>query len=214
MLIRSRVLKIQRRRRHPPTDSYQCMDVTYSRKGRHTCPTISATWLTLVPLAAPKYRTLWPGLIKISSNPPNTPAANLLRNGFQTRYSVFVPSTSLSIDIRFSPYTDSPGTIFLVTSIPVKFKEAFEPPLAPPRPSLSPHLDRDQLDLKIASCQSNIPISGNQKDHKYIPPRPPPLPKPPIHFDHGVGSPRPPYPPDAPDYTISEIHEEKKKAEG
>lgn len=84
---------------------------------RHTGPTISATWLTLVPLAAPRYRTLAPGLIKISSSPPNTPAANLLRNGFQTRYSVFVPSTPLSIDIRFSPYTDSPGTRFLVTNI-------------------------------------------------------------------------------------------------
>ncbi|KAG6371956.1 hypothetical protein JVT61DRAFT_8970 [Boletus reticuloceps] len=38
---------------------------------------MSATWLTLVPLAAPKYNTFFPGAMKISSIPPNTPAGQL-----------------------------------------------------------------------------------------------------------------------------------------
>lgn len=80
-----------------------------------------------MPLAAPKYKTLQPGRTKISSKPPRIPAASLLLNGFQTRYSVFVagaagPSPFMiglaldSTEMRFSPYTDSPGVRFLVMS--------------------------------------------------------------------------------------------------
>ena len=74
-------------------------------------PTMSATWLTEVPEAAPRYRTLLPGRMKISSRPPRMPAASLLRKGFQTLYSVLVvvvvPSAAgvglFSMAMRFSP---------------------------------------------------------------------------------------------------------------
>lgn len=67
---------------------------------------------------------------KISSRPPNIPAASLDLNGFQTLYSVFVaggtsPFESAgvllafdSMEMRFSPYTDSPGVRFLVLHDP------------------------------------------------------------------------------------------------
>ena len=49
---------------------------------------------------------------KILSTLPRIAAASLLLNGFQTLYSSFPVSSSVAI--RFSPYTDSPKTIFLV----------------------------------------------------------------------------------------------------
>ena len=52
-----------------------------------TGPTMSDTWLTVVPEAAPRYSTLLPGLIWMASTPPKMAAANLDRNGFQARYS-------------------------------------------------------------------------------------------------------------------------------
>ena len=54
-----------------------------------TGPTTSETWDTLVPDAAPKYKTLLPGGMWILSTPPKTAAANLDLKGFQTRYSIF-----------------------------------------------------------------------------------------------------------------------------
>jgi hypothetical protein len=68
-------------------------------------PTMSETCETDVPDAAPKYSTLQPGLICILSTPANMAAANLLRKGFQTRYSTFcgVPPSSTSVLTRFSP---------------------------------------------------------------------------------------------------------------
>ncbi|KAG5458931.1 MAG: hypothetical protein BJ554DRAFT_759 [Olpidium bornovanus] len=77
-------------------------------------PTMSATCETVVPAAAPRYRTFFPGAMWMWSTPPRIPAASLLRNGFHTRYSVLVPSGP-STATRFSLYTDSPGTRFLVT---------------------------------------------------------------------------------------------------
>ena len=47
----------------------------------------------MVPEAAPRYRTLAPGLMWIFSTPPRMAAASLERNGFQTRYSTFSPCT-------------------------------------------------------------------------------------------------------------------------
>ncbi|CAL4242805.1 unnamed protein product, partial [Meganyctiphanes norvegica] len=88
-----------------------------------SCPTISDTCDTVVPLAAPKYRTLHPGGMWIFATPPTTEAANLERNGFHTLYSIFSPSSST--EILFSPYTLSPGTIFFVTktsSFPLAIK--------------------------------------------------------------------------------------------
>ena len=58
-----------------------------------TGPTMSDTWLTVVPLAAPRYKTLEPGFMWILSTPPRIAAANFERNGFQARYSnLFSPS--------------------------------------------------------------------------------------------------------------------------
>ncbi|KAH9529021.1 hypothetical protein DERF_002928 [Dermatophagoides farinae] len=73
----------------------------------------------------------------MSSTPPKIDAPNFERNGFHTRYSIFCPF-STSTDIRFSPYTDSPGTKFLVTkasSLPRATKmPANRAPRPPPRP--------------------------------------------------------------------------------
>lgn len=81
----------------------------------HTGPTISATCDTVVPADAPRYNTFEPGAICNSSTPPNIPAANFDLKGFHTLYSIFVPSGP-STEILFSPYVDSPGTRFFVTS--------------------------------------------------------------------------------------------------
>jgi hypothetical protein len=54
-----------------------------------TGPTTSDTWETVVPEAAPKYKTLAPGLIQMFSIPPTTAAAIFDLKGFQTRYSTF-----------------------------------------------------------------------------------------------------------------------------
>jgi len=117
----------------------------------HAKATTSATWLSLVLLAPPRYDTFAPGASKTLSMPPNTPTANFLQNEFHTVYSIIVPSSlPMSIKMRLSPYTDSPGAGCLVTSIgslPLAMKMpsylcgsmiAFEPPrlLAPPRPVL------------------------------------------------------------------------------
>src|ERR1700735_1665636 len=75
---------------------------------------MSATWLTLVPEAAPRYNSFAPGWMYTLSIPPRIPAANLERKGFQTRYSILVRSSD-STWMRFSLYTDSPGLMFLVT---------------------------------------------------------------------------------------------------
>ena len=44
-------------------------------------------WLTVVPLAAPRYRTLQPDGMCILSTPPRIAAASLDRKGFHTVYS-------------------------------------------------------------------------------------------------------------------------------
>lgn len=53
-----------------------------------TGPTMSETWETVVPEAAPRYSTLHPGLMWIWSTPPRMAAASLERKGFQARYSI------------------------------------------------------------------------------------------------------------------------------
>lgn len=59
-----------------------------------TGPTMSETWDTVVPDAAPRYSTLAPGLIWILSTPPTMAAASLLLKGFHTRYSILPSSPS------------------------------------------------------------------------------------------------------------------------
>lgn len=78
-------------------------------------PTTSATWDTVVPLAAPKYNTFAPGFINISLIPPITAAAIFDRYGFHTLYSILSLDVGSSIYILFSLYTLSPGYIFFVT---------------------------------------------------------------------------------------------------
>mmetsp|Transcript_74551 Transcript_74551/g.216254 ORF Transcript_74551/g.216254 Transcript_74551/m.216254 type:complete len:231 (+) Transcript_74551:346-1038(+) len=83
--------------------------------------------------------------------PPTIPAPSFERNGFQTRYSIFSSLSSLSATSRFSPYTDSPGTMFFVT------KESSLP-----------------FDTKTPSCLCGSMIT-------FAPPLPlPPLPLPPL----------------------------------
>src|SRR5436305_1087542 len=53
--------------------------------------------------------------MKILSTPATMAAATLLRNGFHTRYST-LPSVSVSTAIRFSPYTELPGSMLRVAS--------------------------------------------------------------------------------------------------
>ena len=198
-----------------------------SRRTR-TGPTISATWLTLVPLAAPRYNTFVPGAMKILSIPPNTPAASLLRNGFHTRYSILVLSTPpppVSTEIRFSPYTDSPGTRFFVTSmdsLPLAIKIpsclcgsmiTVEPPLAPPRPlylpprppgpprprppPTGPPRPRDCTPPPVPRVRKSGSLAGNG-DH-VRPPRAPPLPpRSPPRPPRPPLPPNPPRPPEAP----------------
>lgn len=55
-----------------------------------TGPTMSETWDTVVPEAAPRYMTFAPGLMWIWSTPPKMAAASLERNGFQALYSILV----------------------------------------------------------------------------------------------------------------------------
>lgn len=55
-----------------------------------TGPTISETWDTVVPEAAPRYMTFAPGLMWIWSTPPKMAAASLERKGFQALYSILV----------------------------------------------------------------------------------------------------------------------------
>ena len=61
----------------------------------------------IVPAAPPKYSTLLPAFICIVSTPPRIAAQSLDRNGFHTRYSIFVvvPSSFAgpSTLMRFSP---------------------------------------------------------------------------------------------------------------
>ena len=69
-------------------------------------PTMSETCETLVPDAAPKYRTFKPGLMWMLSTPERMDAASLDRKGFQILYSIFcvAPSTpGISELILFSP---------------------------------------------------------------------------------------------------------------
>lgn len=79
-----------------------------------TGPTRSDTWDTVVPEAAPRYKTFEPGPIQMFSTPPTIAAASLERKGFQTRYSTFLPSASSTFTV-FSPYTVLPGTMLSVT---------------------------------------------------------------------------------------------------
>ena len=58
-----------------------------------TGPTMSETCDTVVPDAAPKYRTLLPGSMWIEPTPPRMAAASFDRNGFHALYSSFDPST-------------------------------------------------------------------------------------------------------------------------
>lgn len=67
-------------------------------------PTMSDTWETLVPEAAPRYRTLPPGLMWMLSTPAKTDAASFDLKGFHTLYSVFSPSAASTL-ILFSLYT-------------------------------------------------------------------------------------------------------------
>lgn len=74
-------------------------------------PTISDTWDTLVPEAAPKYKTFEPGLMWILSTPDKIEAASFDLKGFQILYSIFwvTPSApGTSEHTLFSPYTLSP----------------------------------------------------------------------------------------------------------
>jgi hypothetical protein len=58
-----------------------------------TGPTISETWDTVVPEAAPRYKTLDPGFIQMFSTPPTMAAASLDLKGFHALYSIlFSPS--------------------------------------------------------------------------------------------------------------------------
>src|SRR3989304_183519 len=57
---------------------------------QYTCPfspTMSETWLGVVPEAAPKYRTRCSGFIGMVCTPLRMTAAILLLNASQTRYS-------------------------------------------------------------------------------------------------------------------------------
>lgn len=74
---------------------------------------MSDTWDTVVPDAAPRYMTFEPGLMWIWSTPPKMAAASFDRKGFHALYSIFVSPSSTFI--LFSPYTDSPITMFFVT---------------------------------------------------------------------------------------------------
>lgn len=60
------------------------------RPVRLTGPTMSETWDTVVPEAAPRYMTFAPGLMWILSIPPKMAAASLERKGFQALYSILV----------------------------------------------------------------------------------------------------------------------------
>ena len=53
-----------------------------------TGPTMSDTWLTVVPEAAPKYKTFVPGFMLRLSIPPRIAAPIFDLKGFHTRYSV------------------------------------------------------------------------------------------------------------------------------
>lgn len=55
-----------------------------------TGPTMSDTWLTVVPEAAPRYMTLLPGLMWISATPPKMAAASLDLKGFHDLYSFLI----------------------------------------------------------------------------------------------------------------------------
>lgn len=56
-----------------------------------TGPTRSETCETVVPEAAPIYKTLLPGFMCTFLIPPKIAAANLLLNGFHALYSIFDP---------------------------------------------------------------------------------------------------------------------------
>lgn len=74
-------------------------------------PTMSETCETLVPDAAPRYRTFALGLMWMLSMPASMEAASFDRKGFHILYSIFLdsPSTAGSSTLtRFSPYTLSP----------------------------------------------------------------------------------------------------------
>ena len=58
---------------------------------------MSETCETVVPEAAPRYRTLLPGFIWILSIPPKMAAASLERNGFHTLYSTLFPSSTCKV---------------------------------------------------------------------------------------------------------------------
>lgn len=55
-----------------------------------TGPTRSETWETVVPFAAPRYKTLAPGFMYILLTPLTIQAHNFDLNAFQTLYSVFI----------------------------------------------------------------------------------------------------------------------------
>ena len=59
-----------------------------------TGPTISETCETVVPDAAPRYKTFEPGGMWILSTPPKIAAANFDLKGFHTLYSVLFPSSA------------------------------------------------------------------------------------------------------------------------
>eukprot|EP00816_Leptocylindrus_hargravesii_P011418 CAMPEP_0196805354 /NCGR_PEP_ID=MMETSP1362-20130617/5129_1 /TAXON_ID=163516 /ORGANISM="Leptocylindrus danicus, Strain CCMP1856" /LENGTH=172 /DNA_ID=CAMNT_0042178233 /DNA_START=516 /DNA_END=1034 /DNA_ORIENTATION=- len=156
---------------------------------------MSLTWDTLVPAAAPKYSTFEPGFIQMLSTPPKTAAANLDRNGFHTRYSNLVvfplESGGPSTEMRFSPYTATPGVLFKVTkasSFPRAMKmpsclcgsmitlaPPFIPP--PPRPPLPPP-PRPPRPRPPPRPLPPPPRPLPMGDLPPLPPRPPPRPLP------------------------------------
>src|SRR5919109_43228 len=77
---------------------------------RPDSPTISDTWLTVVPVDAPRYNTLLPFFIGIFFIPFLSAAASLLLKGSQILYS------SPSYFTSFSPYTLSPFIRFRVAA--------------------------------------------------------------------------------------------------
>jgi hypothetical protein len=52
---------------------------------------LGVPWDTEVPLAAPRYKTFFPGAIKILSIPPITAAANFERKGFWSERISYYP---------------------------------------------------------------------------------------------------------------------------
>ena len=87
-------------------------------------PIMSDTWLTVVPVDAPKYSTFDDSLMGFSLSPFNIAPASLLLNGSHNLYSIS------SFFIIFSPYTLLPLMRFCVAryfSFVLLIKITYEP---------------------------------------------------------------------------------------